>query len=162
MLIVWSRPTVAKIPLAADGVLRVRCVVTRPGTARMVVDRKEVVGQTFTFFMLLHAARHIQAFNGERDTLLQLFRWLVAGSGEALEMDYENIRCLPDVDLFRGMTMLLASGTIPRIAPRELFFLFKQVQTFFEGQSVTALPLPHLAATFDALIHHERSIVPSW
>ena len=109
------------MPFLIVRVLRVRCVVTAAEAAHVVAHGDEIVLGVDFLRGIENELRQIEIVDRTVDEQIELVA-IVSRVVEPLELDDENLRQKPDVDLLRGVLQLFTFRTVPLVVVRERFF----------------------------------------
>lgn len=109
--------------------------MTTAETAKVVVDGDEIVNLLLASLLTEDALVKIEAFDGEVNEDVQLVT-APPCIAESLQVNDENIRRLPEIELLAGPPVFLAARTIPHVLLGQHLRLLKLVQTLLEGDAL--------------------------
>ena len=109
------------MPFLIVRVLRVRCVVTAAQAAHVVAHGDQIVLGVDFLRRIENELRQVEIVDRTVDEQIELVA-IVPRVVEALELDDENLRQKPDVDLLRGVLQLFALRTVPLVVVGQRFF----------------------------------------
>ena len=112
-----SRPinTIVLVPFAINEILREGSVVTTTKASPVIINGDEVVDLLLAFLRFDDSCCEVKVIDWEVHKDVE-FVPTGAARTEALEMHDENIRCLPQLKLFRGSLVLLTPGAVPCVS----------------------------------------------